>query len=161
MSQEYAFAAPVLRMDTGLRQHYVPLPREIGDVLWEAGVRRLVCTFNGFEIRRAIQGHDGERVIMLGLPLLREARAKLGDMVQVVLRPDPDPDFIDLGEEFAAVLDQDPEAANRYYSLNPGHQRSLAYYATSAKRPETRIKRALELAHKLKTRTLSIDLQSE
>jgi hypothetical protein len=40
-------------------------------------------------------------------------------------------------------------------------QRSIASYVTSAKRQETRIKRALELAHKLKTYTLYGDLHGK
>ena len=47
-----------------------------------------------------------------------------------------------------------PSAAARFASLTPGRQRSLAYYVDSAKRDATRIRRALDLAHKLKTHTL-------
>lgn len=155
----YAFVSPVLRLETGLKQHYLPLPPDIADELWDAGVRRLECTFNGHPIRRAIQGRrDGERYVMLNNALLREIGATLGDLVEVSLRPDPEPDRIDLGEEFTAVLEDDDEAAARFYVMTPGRQRSLASYVTSAKRTETRLKRALEMARKLRTHTLHGDL---
>jgi hypothetical protein len=112
-------------------------------------------SLNGHTLRRAIQGpKDGERYVLFGVPFLREAGVQEGDVVPIELYPDPDPDYIDLGDEFAEVLEMDEAAAARFYSMTPGRQRSLAYYVNSAKREETRIKRALELAHKLKTNTL-------
>ncbi len=149
------FVSPVLRLDTGMRYHYLPLPDGVGEAFWDAGVRRVIATLNGTPIRRALQRTAAGQVhLVVGQALLHGAGAALGDMVDVTLRPDPEPDRIDLGEEFAAALELDAEAAARFYSFTPGHQRSLASYVTSAKKPETRIKRALELAGKIRTHTL-------
>jgi len=159
---EYAFAAPVLRHDAGLRFHYLPLPDDVADALEADGVRVVAATLNGHAFRRAVQRRrDGPRHLVLGQTILRAIRAGYGDAVEVVLRPDPDPGRVDLGEELEAVLAQDEEAAARFFGMTPGRQRSLAYYVTSAKRTETRIKRALELAHKLRTHTLYGDLHPE
>lgn len=160
--QAHEFAAPVLRQDDGMRMHYVPLPDEIADALQAEGVRRLDCTLNGLPVRRAIQRRrDGPRYLLLSQSLLREIGARFGDTVTVGLRPDPNPEHIELGEELEAALDQDAAAAERFYGMTPGRQRSLASYVTSAKRTGTRIKRALELAHKLRTHTLYGDLHGE
>jgi hypothetical protein len=159
---EHRFAAPVLRMDDGFRFHYLPLPAEVAEALEAEGVRVLVATLNGRPFRRAVQGRrDGERFLLVGQAMLREIRAGYGDLVEVALRPDPDPERVALGEELEAALEQDEEAAARFYAMTPGRQRSLAYYVTSAKRVETRIKRAVELAHKLRTRTLYSDLHPD
>lgn len=156
------YLAPVLRLNVGLRQHYLPVPPEIADALLAAGHRRVVATLNGTAFRRAIQGsRDGERFILLGRDILRAIDAGFGDLVEVVLVPDPEPGHIELGAEFEAVLAQDEEAAARFYAMTPGRRRSLAYYVTSAKREETRLARALELAHKLRTHTLYGDLHGE
>lgn len=155
MTPTYRYTAPVLRLDTDMRQHYVPVPHDIADALSAAGVRRLVATLNGHPVRRALhRTRDGERFVVLSRSLLRDIGARFGETITVVLQPDPDPDAVDLGEELAAVLEQDEAAAARFASLTPGRQRSLAHYVTSARRAETRISRALELAHKLKTHTL-------
>ena len=115
----------------------------------------MITTLNGYRISRGIQGRkDGERYLMLGRAILREMGADYGDMVTVSLEPDPEPDRIELGEEFKAALDQDPEAADRFFSFPPSRQRGLAYYVNTAKRVETRISRALEVAKKLRTYTL-------
>ena len=145
-----------------MKMHYVPLPFEVDQVFREQKVTRLIGSINDFPVRRGIVGRkDGERYIILGRTLMRDIGVSPGDIVFAELRPDPDPEYIELGEEFEAVLDDDPEAAVRFFGMTTGKRRSLAYYITSAKRVETRIKRALEIAHKLKTYTLYGDKRPE
>jgi hypothetical protein len=154
----YQYMAPVLRLESGMKQHYVPIPAEVSDPLVESGTRRVLATVNGYTINRGIMGRkDGERYLMLSRQILKEMGADYGDVVTVSLEPDPNPDHIELGEEFQAALDLDPEASTRFFSFPPGGQRSLAYYVNSAKREETRINRALEITHKLRTQTLHGD----
>ena len=163
MTAPVHFIAPVLKSDSGyLRQHFIPVSPDIAGALMEEGSRRVVATLNGRPYRRAIQNNkDGEYFILLGRGLLREIGAQYGDEVVVELAPDPDPDYVELGEEFSEVLELDEEAAARFFAFTPGKQRGLAYYVNSAKRSETRIKRALEIAHKLKTCTLYGDKRPE
>ncbi len=159
---EYRFAAPVLRLETGMKQHYVPIPMEMAEALKEAGVRRVLATFNGYRLSRGIQGRkDGEKYLMLGRNVLRDIGANFGDTVMVTIIPDPEPDQIKLCDEFAAALEQDKEAATRFATLVPSHRRGLNYYVDSAKREDTRIKRALEVANKLRTHTLYGDLKKD
>lgn len=158
----FAFAGPVLRLRAGLRQPYLPLPAEIADAWQAAGVRRLVGTLNGHPVRRAILGRrDGERYVALSRALLRDLGAEEGGTVRAILEPDPEPDRVDPGEELRAALAQDEAARARFEAMTPGRQRSLAHYVTSARRPETRVRRALELAHKLRTHTLYGDRRGE
>lgn len=145
-----------------MKQHYAPIPTDLANDYLARGIRRIIVTMNGLDVRRAIQSSkDGDRFILLGIPLLREIRVGFGDMIEITMRPDPEPDLVDLGEEFTAVLELDDEAANLFYAMTPGRQRSLAMYVTSAKRTETRIARALDLANKIRTRTLYGDRKKE
>jgi len=151
----FSFASPVLRQEGGFRYHYVPLPMDVGEALHSAGVRRLLTTLNGHPVSRAVQGRaDGEQFLIVGQALMRDIGAGLGDMVSITLEPDPNPDVIDICSELQEALDQDEAAAKRFNSMPLGARRSLAYYADSAKRPETRLKRAYELAYKLSSYTL-------
>lgn len=100
---------------------------------------------------------DGSRMLVLGLQLLKDVGAVSGDSISVRIEPDPDPEYVEMCEEFVEVLEQDTAAATRFYSMTRGMQRSLALYVNTAKRSETRIKRSLELAMKLRTNTLSGD----
>ncbi|HEX8299990.1 MAG TPA: YdeI/OmpD-associated family protein [Rubricoccaceae bacterium] len=156
-----SFASPVLRSESGMGYHFLPVPAESAARLVAGGSRRVVAVMNGVPVRRAVVTHEGAPVLLVGLPLLRTIGARMGDTVLVDATPDPDPDRIDLGDEFEAVLADDTEAAARFFSFTPGRQRSMAIYVTGAKRPETRLKRALDLAHKLRTNTLYGDAAAE
>jgi|GEM_PF-294709 len=154
-SGEFHFAAPVLRLETGMKMHYLPIPEEMATVLHERKIRRVVGTLNGVHVNRGIMGKkDGDCYLILGRALLRDIGVILGDTIEAELEEDPSPDHVDIGEEFEAVLEDDLEAADRFYKMTPGKQRSLSHYITSAKRVETRIKRALEIAYKLRTYSL-------
>lgn len=163
MPKTYEFIAPLLKSAAGyLKQHYAPVPTEIADEVIGSGSRRVLITINGKTLRRAIQNSkDGEYFVLLGQQLMKELGIVFGDELTMQLELDPNPDFIDLGEEFTEVLELDEEAAARFFGFTLGKQRGLAHYVNSAKREETRIKRALEIAHKLKTYTLYGDKKPE
>lgn len=145
-----------------MRMHYVPLPDDVAAALREAGVRRVVGTLNEHPFSRALHGWGSGPVhLMLGRGVLREAGLAYGDPVIVSLKPDPRPDDPDLPDELVAALQADHEAGKRFYGMTPGRQRSLAHYVHTAKRPATRERRALELAHKLRTYTLHGDTPPE
>jgi hypothetical protein len=153
--KEYSFATDIRRFDVDLKHHYIVVPDTVADGLLAAGTRRVVGTINGHTVRRALQNRrNGERFLILGQGLLRDIGVEFGDTVDVVIGTDSDPDYVETGEELAEVLEQDEEAAARWKTMTPGRQRSLALYVTTARRTETRIKRALELAEKLRTNTL-------
>ncbi len=140
-------------MDNAMASHFVLLPDEVGESLMQsAHRRRIVCRINGVESRRALHGKGpGSWKLIVSQKLLAAAGAALGYPVEVVVWPDPNPTAIDLCEEFLAVLAQDPEAKASYETLTLGMQRSLAYYINGGKRSETRIRRSLEMAHRLRS----------
>lgn len=158
MSDTFSFVAPVLVHETGFRQHYLPLPSDVDAAMKAAGARRVIATLNGHTIRRGIQSRTASgRHLALSRDLMRTLGVAYGELVEVDLKADPDPDHVDLGE-LAAALEADPEAKARFDTFTPGKQRGLAHYVTSAKRPETRESRAEEIAHKLRTHTLYGDI---
>ncbi len=162
LPRTFEFHAPVLHLEEGLINHYLPLPGDVADALAAAKVRRVVAILNGRTHRRAVMNRaDGTRMLILGEPLLRDIGARAGDMVEVRLQADPDPDRVEICEEFLEVLEQDAAAAARFYSMTPGMQRSLALYVNTAKREATRITRSLELARKLRTHTLAGDRKAK
>lgn len=142
-----------------MRFHFIPVPDDVVEQFLSIGNMRVILQCGGKEYKRAIQAWKSAPHIVVSLGILREQRKSEGDFLDVTLLPDPEPEKIELGVEFAEVLKQDDEASRRFYAMTPGRQRSLASYITSAKRVETRIKRSLEMAHKLKTNTLYSDSQ--
>jgi hypothetical protein len=154
--KRHTFVALVGRLQVGQKQHFIPVPDAVGDVLRSTATRRrIICQINGEESKRALHGNGpGEWKVIVGRSLLRDAGAAEGYPVEVVIWPDPDPEVVDLCAEFLAVLAEDPVARKRYDELTLGMKRSFALYVNGGKRSETRIKRSLELARRLRTNTL-------
>ena len=149
------FTTTVVRLDTGLRYHALPVPDAVAEAWKQAGIRRLVGTVNGLAVRRALQNHaDGGSFIILGQDTLKEAGLKRGSVAAVELAPDPEPDALDMPEVFVLVLEQDDAARARWESFPLGRRRSLLHYITSAKQEATQIKRAWDLAGKIRTHSL-------
>lgn len=139
--------------------HYIPVPDEVADAVLSTGSRRVIVSIKGRTVNRAImQNANGVRYLIASRSLLRDIGAEFGDTIIVEMRPDPYPDKPEIPAELVAALETDQEASERFYAMSPGKQRGLSHYVASAKRPETRERRALELAHKLATYTLYGDL---
>jgi len=151
--------APILfHCGARMRKHFIPIPDEIAERLRAASTRRLIVSLNDQVFRRIWQNtKEMGPCLFLSKQMLRNIAGEQGDMVEVEMEIDPDPDHVEICDELQVALQQDDEAARRFYSMTPGRQRSMAHYVNSAKRVETRIKRSLELAYKLRTRTLHSD----
>lgn len=150
MRPDHEFLAPVLLTAGGMTPHKLALPAEIGDPLRERRVRRVVGTLNGRPFRLALhRSRDGFSFLALSRARMAELAVAAGDLVEVALSPDPDPDHVDLGDELAAALDASADAAAVWEGLTPGTRRALAYTVTSAKRPGTRQDRAQTVVRKL------------
>jgi hypothetical protein len=157
----HEFESVLDRGTKGLRQHFLEVPAPVAQAIEATGSRRVVLAVKGQEYRRALNTIVGVgRVLLIGKDVLREAHLELGDVVQVRLWADPEPDKLDVPEEFQAVMDSDPEAAERFEGLTLGTRRSMLIYITQVKHTDTRIKRSLEMAEKLRTRTLYKDRDS-
>lgn len=146
------FAGPVMRESNAMRMHSVPIPTEVDEALGDA--RIVVGTLNDVPFRRAIHGRrDGTPHLRFGRTVLRKAGLALGETAFIELEA-ADPDAVHLPPELAAALAQDGEARARWETFTPGKQRSLGTHVDQAKRPETRERRALDLARKIRTHTL-------
>ncbi len=152
------FETTIVRLEDGMKHHVLVVPHEVAERFTEAKVTRILLHIESHTYRRAIQKkRDGRRYVVLGKDILRETGLVEGDRVSTTIEEDPDPDHVEMVEEFTAVLEQNPEALARWETFTIGKQRSLALYVTGAKRSDTRIRRALELAEKIRTRTLHGD----
>ncbi|KUG08160.1 YdeI/OmpD-associated family protein [Solirubrum puertoriconensis] len=128
------------------------VPEEVVEGLGGKSVKRIVGTLNGFAIRRGLLPmRTGERYLMVSKALLKQANLQVGAEVDITLTADPNPDHVDLPEEFAEGLAEWPEAEQAFARLTPGQQRNLAHYIGTAKRTETRVQRVLGVLHQLAT----------
>lgn len=149
------FTSTVVRLETGMRFHVLPVPDDVAATFKSAGVRRLIAVINGHTCKRALQNHaDGGSFLIIGGDLLKTCGLTLRSTATVSLSPDPEPNALDMPEAFALVLEQDEAARARWETFTTGRQRSLLHYIGSAKQEATQIKRSWELAEKIRTHSL-------
>ena len=154
MGYDHEFLSPVLLVRGGMTPHKLPLPAEISDPLRAAKVRRIVGTLNGRPFRLAMhRSGEGFCYIALSRARLAELGVAAGDLVEVSLSPDPDPDHVDLGDELSQALARSAAAQSVWDTLKPGTRRALAYTVTSAKRASTRQDRATDVVRRLQDGT--------
>ena len=152
-----AYLAPII--DKGM-YHYpqMDIPQEIADaMLGDRNMLRVIVHFeNGMKVHRALKRNkNGETFISLGKSTLKDAKVEPGTELPLVLEVDRTKFGFSLPEEFAEVMNQDPEGEKAFLELKPGLQRSFLYYIGSAKTVDTRINRSLQLMENLKMGIIS------
>jgi uncharacterized protein YdeI (YjbR/CyaY-like superfamily) len=142
-----------IRKPKGTATHYLELDYKKAKAFIQKHGRRVVLQLNGGPAyHRALQlRKNGYALILLSQALLRENNLENHLKVNYAITADESTYGMPMPEEFKEVLAQEPKAKAAFEALTPGRQRGLLHYAASAKSVESRIKRALELAHKLKT----------
>lgn len=151
----FRFTSRVVMVDQGMRYHALPVPRDIVAAWKKAKVRRLVGTINGQPVKRALMSQaGGGGFFIVSRDLMKAAGISGRQPVTLDFKPDPAPAQLDVPEEFAVTLNQDPAARERWETFTLGRRRSLLVYITGAKTETTRIKRSLELARMIRTHTL-------
>lgn len=151
---KYRFSARLVPIKATFLNTVLFLPIDVVQVLPKGRVRAK-GTLNGAPFSLAPQYRkDGARYFSVSASLRKAAGVKEGDMVncEFIL---VDPEMLDIPEELQAVLDQDPQGRQVWETFTTGLKRGLIHYVTSVKSSGSRIKRAIEIVEKSKTRSLS------
>jgi hypothetical protein len=143
----YRFTAPLECQKTDYTWYFVEFPH---DVLQEFGTKgrvRMKGLINGIAVDRALMPQkSGVHIIILGGDIRRAAKLKkAGDLVQVEVWLDPEPDKVTIPEELSETLDFIPEMKAAWDKLTPGMQRNMCYWVGSGKTEATGAKRIAEL----------------
>lgn len=147
----YSFQGLLEPIGTGfLATQIIMVPQAVVEDLGGKTVRRVVCRLNGFPTRLGLLPmKGGERYLMLRKELCKAAGIRLGDQVTVLLAADPEPDRLDLPEEFADGLAAWPEAEAAFEKMSGSNKRALAQHIADAKRVETRLQRTMNALQQL------------
>jgi hypothetical protein len=119
---------------------------------WGSGPKAVCGTIAGIPFRGTVS--RGEGLLRMPVPraLREQAELHAGDAVDVEIALDTDPRPINVPDELRRVFEDDPEAAELYDKLPPSHRRAWAAYVGEAKRPETRLRRALRAPDGIRAR---------
>lgn len=145
-----------------MNQYVIIVPEDVCMVFNEGkGAVRILCAVNdGEEFPCALNPRNGGYVIIASKQLIKKHKLAPHVPFKVRVRNDVH-DGLQLPEELLEVLMQDEHFSFEFEKLLPGRKRGLIYYIRSAKTVDTRIKRSLEIAEKVKTGTLHGSKQND
>ena len=147
------FQAVLEPVDGPMVHHIIIVPDEVA-VLFanEKGPTRILCSIrDDSEFPCALIPRNNKQVIIASKQMIKKYKLILGSAFKIAIRIDPN-NGLELPEEFSEVLVQDDFANEAFTSLNDGGKRGYIYYIRQGKSIETRIKRSLDIAEKLKLR---------
>jgi hypothetical protein len=141
--------------------HVIVPPDLVAQVLETVPDRRLIVTLNGevaFHCALQPKG-DGTWFIHVNKARQKKLGLRIGDDVAVALRPDNSKYGMEMAEELAVLLEQDPEGDRCFHLLTAGKQRSLLHIINTAKRSDTRLRKAVAIIEYLKSTGGNLDFR--
>ena len=107
-------------------------------------MRGVVGGVKGKPVSMAWQLSGGRHYLMFGKATAKSLGIALGGKVEVAFRL-VDETAVDLPEELAEALSQEPGWEKHWAALSPGKQRGVAHLVAKIKSPELRAQRAVDL----------------
>lgn len=128
----------------------VRVPVNVAKVWGVRGQLKVTGQINGFSFRTSLfPTGKGEHILMVNKKMQAGGKVQLGMKAKFVLQPDLTPREVSVPEELVRVLKQ-PKALRRFYdSFNYSMRQYMARWVGEGKKPETRRRRAEELAERL------------
>ena len=138
---------------------HVRVSDEVASRILEGGSRRVICVLNGaVEYSTALMPRgDGSFVIRVNKQTREGLRLNYGSQLEIELRRDESQYGLPMPEELQKVLLQDRAGHRLFHALTAGRQRTLLHLVGSARRVETRVKRAVVVVRHLKAHRGKID----
>ncbi len=142
------FTAKMLATDGG--GVYVDFPFDVEELFGVRGRVPIQAEFESVPYRGSLakmskQGH----ILIVRKDIRQQLGKEAGEMVEVSLWLDTQPRVVELPDYVKSMLDQNPEAMATYDKLSYSHQREHIQHITSAKREDTRVRRALKMIEML------------
>jgi len=144
------FTSTVEDFGTDLWGHHFWVPEDAAAALMTEGNRRVICSLNG-QVRTsaALMPDKGRHFILLNKQVRNRLGVLRGDQITVTLESDTSEYGMEMPEEFQTVLLQDEPANRLFHTLTPGKQRALIHIVGKVKNTDSRIRKALAIAHHL------------
>ena len=142
MTDRYPFPATLRRPPGVGTWTYLDVPFGVQEAFGTGGRVPVVGTINGAPFRSSLMPNgDATHILVVNKAWRQAAGAAEGDEVAVVMEVDTAPRVVDVPEDFAEALSQNPGASDRFHGMSYSHQSEYVEWIRSAKRVETRARR--------------------
>ncbi len=130
---------------------YFVVPQWQADELAAGKSTRVLCTINGYEFPCALRPiKELGYIITLSKEKAKLCKVREGSRAVARIIKDESEYGFPVPEEWEEYLKQDDEIKMMFESLTPGKRRGWLYYIGSAKSVDTRIKRCVQIAEKVR-----------
>jgi Bacteriocin-protection, YdeI or OmpD-Associated/Domain of unknown function (DUF1905) len=127
---------------TGKNTTGIPVPDKVLEQLGGGKKPAVKVVLNGsFEYRTTVGSMGGRPMLSLSSERRAAAGVAGGEPVEVEISIDAEPRAIEVPDDFAAALEQDPTAKAAFDRLAPSHRRAHIDAITGAKAADTRQRR--------------------
>jgi hypothetical protein len=117
------------------------VPASVVEALGKGKRPPVVVTINGYTYRNTVAVYGDEYLIGVSAEHRAASGLKAGDQIEVDLELDTAPREIEVPPDFAAALEQDPEAKRFFEGLSYSNKRRFTESVTGTKSAETRQRR--------------------
>lgn len=131
--------------------NYIDFPENVHELFGKKGFVKVKGYINNkaFKSNLFPKG-NGFHAMTLPLKLQKELGVKLNEEISVSIEEDFEERIIPMPVELQEAIDFDEEFATLYQQLSASKQKDYRLWISSAKQTETRIKRVVELAERLR-----------
>ena len=142
--------------------HHVIIPEIEAIHFIDAGHTRVeIRAFHGDKtllFHGKLRKYKDQFIVSFGQRYQKEVGVQKDDIFTLQLFEDTTKYGVEIPEEFAAVLESDPEALEKFEMLTDGKKRSLIYFIIRIKNSQTRIDKALRITDNLKRNCTDVKL---
>lgn len=119
----------------------IEVPAKVVDALGSGKRPRVTVTIGSHSYRTTVAPMGGRFMVPLSAENRGLAGVAAGDQVKVGIELDTAPRVVEVPADFAAALEGDKAAAQRFESLSYSHKKRWVLSIEDAKKPETRLRR--------------------
>jgi hypothetical protein len=128
----------------------IQVPEEIVTALGSSKRPAVSVTLNGYTYRSSVAMYNGRFMLPVSAEVRLKAGVAAGDQLDVEIELDTAPREVTVPPDFAAALDQEPEARRFFESLSYSNKRRFTLNIEGAKTAETRQRRIEKAVAQLK-----------
>ncbi len=146
----FIFKSHLKKFDSNLWQYHFMVPEDILEQLILDNNKRVICNLNKISWPCSLLKAQDYWFILVNNEIRKKLRLNEGDELLVGLEKDLSDYGFDMPEELSVLLEQDDEVNQYFMHLTVGKRRSLIYLVHKVKNTDSRLRKALAIAHHLK-----------
>lgn len=147
-----------IQLDSSIQQftgelwkYHLPIPEEIVKEFIEGRNKRVICEINGvFKWQTAFMKTAEYWFITVNQDIMDTCELKVYQKVHLKISKDTSTYGMEMPEELFELFKQDDQAYTYFQKVSPGKQRNLIYIVNKVKSSDSRLRKALAIAHHLK-----------